>query len=206
MTVFICTLKQPTHMNIKISKSVLFAILAVILTIGAYWYWSPFLAIKQMQSAAKVGDADTFNDYVDYPRLRESLKGQMSAMIAKKMDASKNSDNPFAAFGSALGLLMVDKIIDAMVRPELVMKGMQNGKFGPKSEKSGEEPSAKMDKSGTTETTTRWDFDRKGTDKLIAYAKSDSEQAGDNKFGIVFERSGFANWKLTEIRLPALEP
>ena len=61
-------------MNIKISKSVLFAILAVILTIGASWYWSPFLAIKQMQSAAKVGDADTFNDYVDYPRLRESLK------------------------------------------------------------------------------------------------------------------------------------
>jgi len=193
-------------MNIKISKSVMFAMLAVILAIGAYWYWSPFLALKQMQSAAKVGDADAFNDHVDYPRLRESLKGQMSAMIAQKMDASKKSDNPFAAFGSVLGLLMVDKIIEAMVRPEVVMKAMQNGKFGPNSEKSGDEPSSNTDKSATTETTTRWDFDRKGTDKLIAYAKSDSEHAGDNKFGLVFERTGFANWKLTEIRLPALEP
>ena len=204
--VFVCIPKQVIEMNIKISKSVLFAILAVILAIGAYWYWSPFIAIQQMQSAAKAGDADAFNDHVDYPRLRESLKGQMSAMIAQKMEASKNSDNPFAAFGSALGLLMVDKIIDAMVRPELVMKGMQNGKFGPKSEKSDNEPSSNTNKSGTTETTTRWDFERKGVDKLIAYAKSDSDQAGDNNSSVVFERSGFANWKLTEIRLPALKP
>jgi hypothetical protein len=193
-------------MNIKISKSVLFAMLAVILAIGAYWYWSPYLALKQMQSAAKVGDADAFNDHVDYPRLRESLKGQMSAMIAQKMDASKKSDNPFAAFGSVLGLLMVDKIIEAMVRPEVVMKAMQNGKFGPNSEKSGDEPSSNTDKSATAETMIRWDFERKGADKLIAHAKSESEQVVDNKASVVFERSGFANWKLTEIRLPALKP
>ena len=192
-------------MNIKISKSVLFAILAAIFALGAYWYWSPFLVIRQMQSAARVGDADAFNDHVDYPRLRESLKGQMSAMIADKMGASKNSDNPFAVFGSALGLLMVDKMVDAMVRPELVMKGMQNGKFGPKVEKSDSEPSSSTDTSATKDSVLRWDYDRKGTDKLIAYAKSGGDQASSITVGIVFERSGFANWKLTEIRLPALK-
>lgn len=35
--VFVCIPKQVIEMNIKISKSVLFAILAVILAIGAYW-------------------------------------------------------------------------------------------------------------------------------------------------------------------------
>ena len=68
-------------MNIKISKSVLFAILAAIFALGAYWYWSPFLVIRQMQSAAKVGDADAFNDHVDYPRLRESLKGHLNSTL-----------------------------------------------------------------------------------------------------------------------------
>ena len=193
-------------MNIKISKPVLFAIFAAIISVAAYWYWSPYLAIRQMQSAAKAGDADAFNDHVDYPKLRESLKGQFSAVLAEKMGASKNSDNPFAAFGSAIGLLMVDKIVDAMVRPELVMKGMQSGKFGPKTEKSDSESSSSTDTSAAKESKPRWDYDRKGTDKVIAYAKSDSDQAGDNKVGIVFERSGFANWKLTEIRMPALKP
>ncbi len=193
-------------MNIKISKATLAALLVAILAVAAYWYWSPYLAIRQMQSAAKAGDADAFNDHVDYPRLRESLKGQMSAMIADKMSASKDSSNPFAALGSALGLLMVGKMVDAMVRPELVMRGIQNGKFGPKPEKSDSEPNSGAATTAAKELKPRWDYDRKGTDKVIAYAKGDSEEPGDNKVGIVFERSGFANWKLTEVRLPAPKP
>ncbi len=186
-------------MNIKISKPVLFAIFAAIFGLGAYWYWSPFLAIRQMQSAAKAGDADTFNDFVDYPKLRESLKGQLSAVLAEKMGDAKKSDNPFAAFGSALGLLVVDKMVDAMVRPELVMKGLQNGKFGPKAQQADGDSGA-----GAKEAGQRWDYDRRGLDKLVAYARDDT--GADNKrVGLVFERNGFANWKLTEIRLPALK-
>jgi len=137
---------------------------------------------------------------VDYPRLRESLKGQMSAMIADKMSESKDSSNPFAALGSAFGLLMVDKLVDAMVRPELVMEGMQNGKFGPKAQQADGDSGA-----GAKDGGPRWDYDRKGLDKLVAYAKDDTG-ADDKKVGLVFERSGFANWKLTEIRMPALKP
>jgi hypothetical protein len=54
----------------------------------AYWYWSPFLALKQMQSAARAQDADAFNRHVDYPRLRDSLKGQMAARMAAELDQS----------------------------------------------------------------------------------------------------------------------
>jgi len=58
------------------------------MVVGAYWYWSPFLAMHQLRTAAREGDTDSFNDRVNYPRLRESLKGQFSAMMAEKLDGA----------------------------------------------------------------------------------------------------------------------
>ena len=192
-------------MNIKISKATLTAILVAILALAAYWYWSPYLVIRQMQSAAKSGDADAFNDHVDYPKLRGSLKGQFSAMIADSVQASSESKNPFAALGSMLGLAMVDKMVDAMVRPELVMQGMKNGQFGPGAQQTDSQPPTPSDAQPTNDGKVRWAYDRKGTDKLVAYVQDDSAAEG-KQVGIVFERSGFANWKLTELRMPSLKP
>lgn len=185
-------------MNIRIGKSALVVILAALLTITAYWYWSPFIAIKSMQSAAQASDADAFNNHVDYPRLRDSLKGQFSAIMAEKMGKSGDSKNPFEEIGSMLGLAMVDKVVDAMVRPETVMRGMKSGQFGPK-------PSVpKTPELGGAETTAekkqKWTYERKGADLLIAYPEG--PVPNKEKVGIVFERSGFAHWKLTELRLP----
>jgi hypothetical protein len=185
-------------MNIRIGKSALLVILLALLSIGAYWYWSPFIAIKSMQAAARASDADAFNTHVDYPRLRESLKSQFSAIMAEKMGQSSDSKNPFEAIGSMLGLAMVDKLVDAMVRPETVMRGMKSGQFGPKPSRP--QTSESDSAGGDVEKVRKWIYERKGTDLLIAYP----EGPGPNqeKIGFVFERSGFAHWKVTELRLP----
>jgi hypothetical protein len=193
------------NMNIRIGKSTLVAILVAFLAVAAYWYWSPFLAIREMQSAAKSNDADAFNTYVDYPRLRESLKGQLSSRMAEQMGKSTDSKNPFEAFGTMLGLAMVDKLVDAMVRPETVMRGMQSGQFGPKSSPPDAGPTGTSDTSTNQSERPKWSYVRKGTDKLIAYPEGTAEP-DDKKVGIVFERSGFANWKVTELRMPSLKP
>lgn len=186
-------------MNIRIGKSTFAAILVALIALAAYWYWSPFLAMRTMQSAAQANDADTFNAHVDYPRLRDSLKGQLSALMAEEMEKSADSKNPFEAIGTMLGMAMVDKLVDAMVRPETVMRGMQNGKFGPSPSTS----DAGDDAAGPSKT--KWIYVRKGVDKLIAYPEEPAEP-NDKKVGIVFERSGFANWKVTELRMPSLKP
>lgn len=191
-------------MNIKISKAALAALLAVILAVAAYWYWSPYLAIRQLQSAAKSGDADAFNDHVDYPKLRESLKGQFSALIADSMQTATESKNPFAALGTMLGLAVVDKMVDAMVRPELVMQGMKTGQFRPEGRPADNRPPAASDVPPAKDERVRWAYDRKGVDKLVAYTQDDTATDG-KRVGTVFERSGFANWKLTEIRIPSLK-
>lgn len=190
-------------MNIRIGKSALAAIILAILSVAAYWYWSPFLTIREMQTAAQEKDADTFNNHVDYPRLRESVKGQLSALMAEEMASRKGSDNPFEALGNMLGMAMVDKLVDAMVRPEVVMRGMANGKFAPAAASDAESPGPSDSRPPTGEKA-KWAFVRKGVDKLIAFPEG-AAGAEDEKMGVVFERSGFASWKVTELRMPSLK-
>lgn len=184
-------------MNNRIGKAALVAVLLGILATGAYWYWSPFLAMRGMQAAAKANDADTFNTHVDYPRVRDSLKGQLAARMTSDMANGGGSNNAYEALGAMLGMAMVDKMVDAMVRPEVVMRGMENGKFDVR-------PSAE---GGATETTgdSKWVFVRPSADQLIAFPAR-APGANDDQVGIVFERSGFANWKVTELRMPARNP
>jgi hypothetical protein len=185
-----------------LSKIIKVAAVVVVVAIAGYWYGSPYIAIHQMQTAANAADADAFNDKVDYPKLRESLKGQFSAIVAEKLGNSKDSENAFSALGSMLGLAMVDKMVDALVRPETVMKAMQNGQFGPGQKAPAAEAGSNSQSSAQKEQKPQWSYDRKSVDKLIAYAEDGTN--ANNRVGLVFERSGFANWKLTEIRMPAL--
>ena len=197
-----------TPKNIKVAAAV------AVVTLAGYWYWSPFLAIRQMQSAAQAKDADAFNERVDYPKLRESLKGQLSAVMGEQMAKTQDAGNPFAALGSMLGLAMVDRFVDAMVRPETVMRAMQDGQMSPAAAKPSDAPAPTTSNPDSPAPAAaregnkpKWTYDRKGVDKLIAYATDPQKPGVQNseKLGVVFERSGFVNWKLTEVRLPAME-
>lgn len=186
------------------SKAIRYGAVALVLAIAAYWYWSPLLAVHQLQSAAKAGDADTFNDHVDYPRLRESLKGQLTAAFTEHMASQQAPDNDFgkagAALGAMLGMAMVDKMVDAFVRPETVMRAMQEGKMVPRRPAdTASEPGSV----GDSDNKVSWSSERKSVDKYIAYASKPGDTA-NQRIGLVLERSGFATWKMTEIRVPAL--
>ena len=185
----------------------------VVSAIAGYWYWSPHLAIHNMQAAAKAKDADAFNDYVDYPKLRESFKGQFTAFMTDRLGESKASENPFAALGTMMAMAMVGNIVDAMVRPEAVMHAMQDGKLAQPGKSpvdappapSGTAPQAgsESESSGKAE----WTYERKGVNKLIAYAidPQKPDATATDRFGVVFQRSGFADWRLTEVRLPSIK-
>jgi hypothetical protein len=174
---------------------------AALAALGAYWYWSPYVAVYQMRSAAEKLDADAFNQGVDYPKLRESLKGQFAATMAERMASTSNksaggAESLGAALGSILGMALVDRFVDALVRPEVVMSAMQQGRL----EAEANAPSAPVSREREE---VDWHLDRPTLDKVIAYTTSKAERDVPPRVGFVLERSGFADWKLTEIRLPA---
>lgn len=177
-------------------KIVVGALLALALGIGAHWYYSPYIAMNSMVSAAKSKDADKFNGYVDYPSLRESFKGQFSTKLADVMESK--SSNPYSALGAMLGVTMINQIVDALVRPELVMKMMEEGKA--------QQPIKSANGKQTTDESSskvlKWDIERKGTDLVLA---TPIQQDSNNSQPVfVFRRIGYADWKLTEVRIPAL--
>lgn len=193
------------------SRTIKAAAVVAVVAIAGYWYWSPYLAVRQLQTAAQKKDADAFNERVDYPKLRDSMKGQLSAMFAEKLGNPGDAGNGFAALGTMLGLAVVNQFVDAMVRPETVMRAMQDGAMSSSPNQASQPPAQST---GTPDNQTspdtkddkvKWTYERKGTDKLIAYASDPKkpDEQNEQKFGVVFQRSGFADWKLTELRLPA---
>lgn len=169
------------------------------MTIGALWFWSSLLAIHYVQSAAKTDDADAFNDHVDNPHRRESMKGQFSAMLTKTMSSQPEPANGVAkagaAVGTTFGFAMVDRFVDAIVRPEVVIRAMQEGKLVPKKDEPASAPSA-----SDPADQVKWTSERKGLDRHIAHAGRTGD-AAEKRVALALLRSGFANWKLVEVRL-----
>jgi len=200
-------------------KSLVAVVLVLLLGAAAgYWYWSPFLALRQLQTAARAGDAEEFNRHVDYPKLRESLKDQFSALVAQKLGTPQDPGNPLAALGSMIGLGLVNQLVDVMVRPETVMAAMSHGRLAqpapaptpvpapaPAPGQAAPESSPPAAEGAPADNKPRWVIDRQGANRMTAFAidPAKPDEPNSERLGLVFERSGFVDWKLTEIRMPA---
>jgi hypothetical protein len=160
--------------------------------IAAYWYWSPYLAVRELREAAMNADAARFNEHVDFPRVRDSLKAQ----FAERVDA--NAERAGGGLGGLLANALVGTMIDAAVRPETVMFAMREGRF--KIERSpdrGEEPQTGQGERRQPV----WRTERKGFDTVFFHVQQDGGSSGKDRMALVMQRHGFADWKLTDIRL-----
>ena len=203
------------------STAIKITIVSALVAIAAYWYWSPFLVVRQLLIAAQNKDAIAFNTHVDYTKLRESVKEQLSEKMADKMEKPADSDNPFARAGAALGQMlgkaMVNPLVDALVRPETLMHAMENGRLPGINKQSSNQSDNQSDKQAddhasgdnnapAKEGKYKWSYTRQNADTLIAYLISTAPATNDDdnqrRFGLVLQRSGFANWSVTGIRLP----
>lgn len=177
-------------MNNRFATSL--AVTVATLTAG-YWYFSPYLAMKATHDAAQARDAEAFNDRVDYPKLRESIKGQMTVLVTRNIG---NSSSGAQGLGAMLGLALVNQMVDAVMRPEVMMNLMQAGEV-----KSVPGQPSDSDVEQTQRKKIDWTFERPSVDKVIAYAHEEGFPENGDLPSVVFERNGFADWKLTEIRI-----
>lgn len=156
------------------SKGISTALLAVVVAVAAYWYWSPLLVVHQMKEAVRVHDVEAFNSHVDFPALRENMKDDI---------AGKPGDDVLSGFGRLLGGV----VVDALVRPEAVMFVLEHGDFAKKrgDRERNQEPPASEEKP-------KWLTEREGVNRYVIR---------NDKIALVLVRNGFADWKLSELRL-----
>jgi hypothetical protein len=180
-----------------LQKRILSALAAVLLGgVAAYWYWSPYLAVRELRDAAVAADAGRFNERVDFPKVRESLKSQFSARL--QQDTANAGNN----LGSLLAGVLIDKLIDTAVRPETIMFAMREGKFKIESGGSAEGGQDTGGQDTGERRKTVWRTERQGVDTILFHAEREGSGARKDTMALVMQRRGFADWKLTAIRLP----
>lgn len=174
-----------------------------LLALTAYWHWSPYLALYALQRAASEQSLDAFNEVADYAKLRESFKTQFSGVVQGQLSAIERTGGDFLAVRALLGSALVDQMLDAVVRPDVLLRTIQTSQLSVKSPLSGDagigpvKPGAGL---------AQWGYERTGADELRAYILPPhaAPQADRVRLGLVLQRRGFATWSLTEVRLPSL--
>ncbi|WP_025599725.1 DUF2939 domain-containing protein [Burkholderia sp. WSM2230] len=91
-------------------------VIAVIAGLG-FEYASPYIALNNLKRAADARDAQTVNQYVDFPALRESLKQQVTSLLTRRLDSHGNG-NPLAAIGAMIGVALIGPLVDAYATPD----------------------------------------------------------------------------------------
>lgn len=168
--------------------------------VGGYYLASPFLAIQELRTGFLSKNADQVNQYIDYPSLQSDLKAQLGSMMLKTMQSDPEmAANPFSGFAMAMITPMVNSIVDTYVTPS----GMKTILEAPSTQQS----SASPDQTAQNLVERKREFDKAlqkttmGYDGLHKFQLTATADDG-KKTKLVFNRQGFAEWKLNSVILP----
>lgn len=158
------------------------AVLAIIA--GVAWYFgSPWYALRGLKAAAESNDSDALSAYIDFPALREDLKAEV---LGQMMAEAQKDKGEFSGLAMALGPAIVGPMIDGFVTPQGLRAAMvsNRSKTGPSSKQPPAAGTFAMD------------------DKPVVSRRSFSEftvgTAKDPGNVMVFKRHGLG-WKLSGV-------
>ncbi len=160
-------------------------IIATLMVIAA----SPFYAAYSMKNAISARQPEKLANYVDFPKVKESLKRSLNAsLIAGVKDSEKNG---LAIFGAAFAMAIANPIIDAMVTPEGLTHLMNTG---------GQALNKQSSKNGNSELDADFSMSYSGVNNFEIVVSAKTDPSKHIKFQL--QRYGLLEWKLISITLP----
>ena len=87
----------------------------VVLAVLAWLFVAPALSAQELQRALRDNDTPAIQNVVNFPALRENLRGTLGASLTGQ--GTKATLEPGSAFGAALAGLMMGPVVDALVTP-----------------------------------------------------------------------------------------
>jgi len=160
----------------------------IFLLCGAIYFGSPYYAARQLRDAALAGDKDALEAGVDFPAVRESLKSQLSAVFMHKLQNDPEmQNNPFAGLGAIMAPALVDRAVDAYITPDGIAAAIR-GQKPAESDKTEMNPEIESQSDYVSLERFR-----------VKLHNTKLKQDGPS---LLFERRGFASWKLIRLELP----
>jgi hypothetical protein len=156
---------------------------------GAVYFGSAYWSAASLERAAKAGDVDKIENMADMSSIKDGLKIQISAAIAKKSASDgSNSSNAITGLASLFVSAVTDKMIDTFINPEGLAAIVNGDRLGHIGEKI---------KYGSALTETSSDFIDMDHFRVKVSRNSATPTA------LIFERRGMITWKLIRITPPA---
>lgn len=90
-------------------------VVLALIAAGAWWYASPWWTLQAMRDAARERNEAKLSAYVDYPALREDVKGDLRQFALG--ETAKAQPGGLANLGAALAVAVIDPLVDAAVSP-----------------------------------------------------------------------------------------
>ena len=157
------------------------ALIMVIGGLAVYWLTKPYITVYQIKDSAENNNAAALSEYIDLPSVRQSVKEQLTASLAKVgvEDNAIIKDNPFADLAELLGATMADSMVDAYVTPASIASLL-----------AGKAPNGiSFDTSYAYES-------------LHKFTVSTTYGGVDTGRQLTLSRQGLFGWKITDIRIP----
>jgi len=175
---------------------------ALVAFLVASYFVSPIIALHGLTAAAKAGDRAKLERSVDFPAVRESLKTQLKAAMAREVNAdAKLRDNPFAALGQMLLIGVIDKAVDAYATPDAIANMVATNKAPEHISTDAPPPPPVEEPKPKPKSTTEAHYAYQGLNRFHATYRDKADPPGD-ELGLVMERRGLFTWKLVKIELP----
>ncbi|WP_321798692.1 DUF2939 domain-containing protein [Caballeronia sp. J97] len=196
----------------RTTRSVTTALVVLILVAAlGFIYASPYIVLNRVKRAADARDAQTVNQYVDFPALRASLKEQVAALLTRRVDIQK-SGNPLAIIGAMIGAALVGPLVDSYATPDgvaAILNGIPpRGDPGERPPQAGNGSAAGPANGPASDVTTAQQPPPKeppqttaGYRGLNTFVVTYQHGAGDAHYSAIFHRDGLVSWKLVAVDL-----
>lgn len=157
------------------------ALLLVLLLGGAilavWYYQSPDTAFRNLREAARAGDAEQIDRYVNFDSVRANLRSDVRGFVQSRSER----EGLAGQLGLMLGGYVAERGVDAVVSPQGIA-ALTRGRE-PGTDANAEQSDYSIDRNGLNHFTVRFDPDREG-----------------RHVNLIFRRDRL-NWELTRVTL-----
>jgi Protein of unknown function (DUF2939) len=164
------------------------AIAGLVAIAGGGAYFSPYLALNNMKSAAVNRNAEALAQEIDFSSLRGSIKENIKAQVIKQVAGSKSPDAPKLSPELVTKVdRMVGPMVDKIVTPEGIDQLMQE-----------KVPGAKIDLSNLEKDIAKSDVKMgyESLNRFVVHITDKVDRAKD--VSLILKRDGIA-WKLSGV-------
>jgi hypothetical protein len=164
-------------------------VLAVLFA-GVWLYFTPYLAMNKLQKAARQGDEQAMAELVDFPALRESVKGNVRSAVANTV----GERNPIGVLGGILAGAVAGPVVDAVVTPQGIAALTEGERPGQRHRDDGDRDSRLRVKDVKVKR------GYEGFDLFVVHFVSKDD--GHERMALLLRRQGIARWRLSGVRIP----